>query len=73
MTKKNENLEFKLKVYFFFLPFGGEWFLTSESTGGILDELKKRGAKKQYREGVIYSFSGMAFYFALFTYFMISL
>ena len=73
MSKENETLEFKLKLYFFFLPFGGEWFLTSSPMSGILKEFKRRGAEKQYNEGVKYSISGLVFYFTLFVYFLIIL
>jgi len=70
MNKRNQNLEFKLKLYFFFLPFGGEWFITNSTRSGILTEFKRRGAEKQFKEGVKYSISGLVFYSTLLIYFM---
>jgi len=58
MRKEKQNLEFKLKLYFFFVPFGGEWFFTSSSVSGILKEFKRKGAERQYKEGVKYSYLG---------------
>jgi len=56
-----------MKFYFFFLPFGGDWFLTSD-TSQILDEYKRRGATRQYQEGVKYSYLGLLFYFMIVIY-----
>lgn len=66
MGNENNSLETKYKLYFFFLPFGAESFFTSGDIGGLLAEFHKKGDEIRLKEGIVYSFFGLAFYLILF-------